>query len=60
MHALDTLSTEFEPFGLKISWTKTRIQKLVAFFDNKIDLTPPVAVQGEHVSFVDSFFYLGE
>ena len=53
--ALDTLSTESEPFGLKVSLMKIKIQKFVAFFDENIDLPPPVAVQGELASFVDNF-----
>ena len=59
MRALDTLSTESEPLGLKISWIKPKIQKFVAFFDESIDLPPPVAVDGELISFVNNFVYLG-
>ena len=35
---LDTLSTESEPLSLKVSWINTKIQKLVAFFDENIGL----------------------
>ena len=42
-----------------VSWIKTKIQKFVAFSDENIDLPPPVAEQGEPVSFVDNFVYLG-
>ena len=59
MAALDTLSMESEPLGLKVSWIKTKIQKFVGFFDENINLPPPVVVQGEPVSFVDNFVYLG-
>ena len=46
--------------GLKIPWIKTKIQKFVALFSEIIDLPPPLAVHGEyHVSFIDSFVYLG-
>ena len=55
VHALDTLSAESGSLGLKLSWMKTKIQKFVASFDEKIHLLPPVGVQGEHVSFVDNF-----
>ena len=59
MVSLDTLSTESKPLGLKVSWIKTKIQKFVSFFDANINLPPPVVVQGEPVSFVDNFVYLG-
>ena len=38
MHALDTLNTESGPIGLKVSWIKTKIQKVIAFFDENKDL----------------------
>ena len=57
--ALDTLSIESRPLGLKVSWIKTKIQKFVGFFVENNNLLPPVAVQGEPVSFVDNFVYLG-
>ena len=47
VHALDTLSMEFEPFKLNFSWIKTEILKLVALLDRNLDLPPPVTVQGE-------------
>ena len=59
MAALDTLSIESRPLGLKVSWIKTKIQKLVAFFDENINLPPPVVVLRGPVSFVDNFVYLG-
>ena len=43
--ALDTLSIESKSLGLKVSWIKTKIQRIVAFFDENIDLPPPAAVQ---------------
>ena len=57
--ALDTLSIESRPLGLKVSWIKTKIQKFVGFFVENNNLPPPVVVQGEPVSFVDNFVYLG-
>ena len=56
---LDSHSMESEPLGLKVSLIKTKIQIFVAFFDESIDLPPPATVQGECVSFVDNFGYLG-
>ena len=56
MTALDTLSIEFRPFGLKVSWIK--IQNFVGLFDENINLSTPVVVQGEPVPFVDNFVYL--
>ena len=58
VHALDTLSTETDPFGLNVSCIKNEIQEPFAFFDKKVDLSPPVAVLVKHVSFLDSFVYL--
>ena len=57
--ALDTLSMESEPLGLKVSWIKTKILKFIAFFDENINLPPPVVMLEELVSFVDNFEYLG-
>ena len=57
--ALNTLSTETKPLGLKVSWIKNMIQKFVSFFDENLDLPPPVALQGENFSLVDNFVYLG-
>ena len=37
--ALDRLSRESEPHGLKVSWIENKIQRFIAFFDN---LPPPV------------------
>ena len=48
--ALDTLSIESMPLGLKVSWIKAKIQKFVVFFDENINLPPPV---------VTYFMYLG-
>ena len=50
---------ESEPLGLKVSWIKTKIQKFVVIFDRNVDLPPPVAVQGEYVSLVNIFGFLG-
>ena len=49
----DTLSTESEPLGLKISWIKTNIQKFFALYNDSIDLPPSVA-------FLTEFCTLGE
>ena len=49
-HALDTQSRETKFIGLRVFWTRTKIQKFVAFFDGKKYLLLPV--QGGHVSFV--------
>ena len=35
------------------------MKKFTAFFDENSNLPPPVVVQGEPVSFVDNFVYLG-
>ena len=59
MGALDALSTESETLSLKVSWIKAKIQRFIALFDGNIDLPPPAAVQGERVSYVDNFVYLG-
>ena len=56
---LETLSTDSEPFGLKVSWIKNKIQKFITFFEENIDLPPTVAVKGEPVFFFDKFVYLG-
>ena len=57
--ALDTLSTEFELLGLRVSRIKTKIQRFVIFFAKNIDLQPPAAVQGDRVSFADNLVYFG-
>ena len=59
VQALDILSTESKPLGLKFSWIKTKIREFIAFFDENIDPSPPVTVQGKLVSFFDCFVYLG-
>ena len=59
VHALDALSIAYKLLGLKVSWVKTKIQNFVALFDVDKDLPPPVAVHGDHVSFCDSFMYIG-
>ena len=35
MRALDTLSLEFEPLGLKVSWIKTKFQRIIVLFKRK-------------------------
>ena len=45
--------------NVNVSWIKNKIQKFVGFFDENINLPPPVVVQGEPVSFVNNFVYLG-
>ena len=59
MLALDTLSMVSDPFGLNVSWIKTKIQKFAAQFDGNLDLPPPETVLGKQVSFIDRFVYLG-
>ena len=58
VHALYTLNTESVPIGIHVSSIKKKIQIFFAFFDRNIDLQPPGLVQGENVSFIDSFVYL--
>ena len=54
--ALETLSTELEPLGLRISWVKTKIQ---IFNDNLDDAIKSVSVGGNNVDCVHRFTYLG-
>ena len=54
--ALETLSSELEPLGLKVSWIKTKIQ---VFGDSLGDAVQSVPVCGENVELVDRFTYLG-
>ena len=51
LHPLDTRNPS--------SWIKIQIQKFVALFGGNIYHPPQVAGQGKHVSFVDTFVYLG-
>ena len=37
MHAQETLSIEYEPLGLKVSWIKPKSQKFVVIFDGNVD-----------------------
>ena len=53
--ALETLSSELEPLGLKVSWIKTKIQ----VFGDSLDALQSVPVCGESVELVDRFTYLG-
>ena len=46
MATLDTLSTESEPIGLKVSWTKTMIQKFVAFSQENIEKFKFIQMEG--------------
>ena len=57
--ALDTLNTKSQPFGLKVSWSKTKIQTFVAFVKENIYLPPSLAGQGVFTCSVDNFVNLG-
>ena len=46
------------PWALSL-WIGVKTQEFDALFDGTFDLPPPVIVQGKHVSFIDSFVYLG-
>jgi exonuclease III len=54
--ALQTLSEEAEPLGLRVSWIKTKIQ---AFSDILDTATQTVLVCGENVELTERFTYLG-
>ena len=54
--ALETLSSELEPLGLKVSWIKTKIQ---IFSSSLEDALQSVPVCGGDVELVDRFTYLG-
>ena len=54
--ALETLSIELEPLGLRIYWVKTKIQ---IFNDNLYDAIEFVSVSGNNVDCIHRFSYLG-
>ena len=54
--ALEKLSEEAEPLGLRVSWTKTKIQDFGDLFDDAVD---SLTVAGEKVEVVEKFTYLG-
>ena len=54
--ALETLSEEAEPLGLRVSWLKTKIQ---AFGDILDAAAKSCQVTGEKVEIVEKFTYLG-
>ena len=54
--ALETLSTELEPLGLRISWVKTKIQ---IFNDTLDDAIRSISVRGNNVDCIHRFTYLG-
>jgi hypothetical protein len=56
IEALESLSEEAEPLGLRVSWVKTKIQVFGDVLDDTIDSLP---VSGENVEIVDRFTYLG-
>ena len=54
--ALETLSEEAEPLGLRVSWIKTKIQAFGDILEAAVDSLP---VAGENVDVVETFTYLG-
>ena len=54
--ALETLSEESEPLGLRVSWIKTKIQAFSGILEAAVDSLP---VAGENVDVVETFTYLG-
>ena len=54
--ALETLSEEAKPLGLKVSWAKTKIQDFGDLLDGAVQ---SVQVCGEDVELLESFTYLG-
>ena len=54
--ALETLSEEAEPLGLRVSWIKTKIQAFGDILEAGIKSLP---VAGENVDIVETFTYLG-
>ena len=54
--ALETLSEEAEPLGLRVSWIKTKIQDFGGTLDDAIK---SYRVAGEEVDIVEKFTYLG-
>ena len=54
--ALETLSEEAEPLGLRVSWIKTKIQDFGSILDAAMK---SCRVEGEKVEIVEKFTYLG-
>ena len=54
--ALETLSEEAEPLGLRVSWVKTKIQDFGSILDAAMK---SCRVEGEKVEIVEKFTYLG-
>ena len=54
--ALETLSEEAEPLGLRVSWIKTKIQEFGSILDAA---AKSCRVVGEEVEIVEKFTYLG-
>jgi hypothetical protein len=54
--ALETLSEEAEPLGLRVSWIKTKVQVFVDLLDAAVQSVPAC---GENVEVVERFTYLG-
>ena len=54
--ALESLSEEAEPLGLRVSWVKTKIQEFGSILDAA---TRSCRVVGEEVEIVEKFTYLG-
>ena len=54
--ALDTLSEEAEPLGLRVSWMKT---KVLAFGDKVDAIVESIAENGENVEVTQRLTYLG-
>ena len=54
--ALEALSEESEPLGLRVSWIKTKIQAFGDILDAAVE---SLSVAGENVDVVETFTYLG-
>ena len=54
--ALDSLSEEAEPLGLRVSWIKTKVQAFGDILDATVESIP---VNGENVEVTQTFTYLG-
>ena len=54
--ALDSLSEEAEPLGLRVSWMKTKVQAFGDILDATVESIP---VNGENVEVTQTFTYLG-
>ena len=54
--ALDSLSVEAEPLGLRVSWIKTKVKAFVDILDATVESIP---VNGENVEVTQTFTYLG-